>query len=220
MTSSGPAPASTPPGGPAASSARGRPLATTHASIEREAFALFTEHGFEATTFDMIAERLGVSRRTVTRYYASKNDIAWGHFDRTLAQFRELLDTTSPDLPLWQRVTAGVIAFNAFMGDDAANHPARAAVIFGSPTLLGHAQVRFVEWRQVISEFVAEHLDQSPTDSVPRMTGHLSLALSMSAYETWLDGHTANPEAPMADADSYADTLTATFEELRTFIGG
>lgn len=53
----------------------GRPEATSHAAIEEAAFALFAERGFEATTIDDIARAVGVSRRTLFRYYPSKNDI-------------------------------------------------------------------------------------------------------------------------------------------------
>src|SRR3546814_15016183 len=62
----------------------GRPEATSHAEIEQVAFRLFAEHGFDGTTLSAIAEGVGVGRRTLFRYYASKNDIPWGQFDRTL----------------------------------------------------------------------------------------------------------------------------------------
>lgn len=74
----------------------GRPLATTHAEIESAAFRLFAEHGFEQTTLEAIATEVGVGRRTLFRYYASKNDIPWGRFDRTLVHFRELLAAQPP----------------------------------------------------------------------------------------------------------------------------
>src|SRR4051812_7526351 len=80
----------------------GRPEATSHAEIEQAAFRLFAERGFDQTTLDAIAEAVGVSRRTLFRYYASKNDIPWGQFDRTLGDFRRLLDEQPPELPLWE----------------------------------------------------------------------------------------------------------------------
>src|SRR5215213_2120704 len=84
-TVNGPA-SSAPPGG-RPGSALGRPPATTHAAIERTAFALFERQGFEATTLDDIAAALGVGRRTLFRYYPSKNDILWGRFDASLRHF-------------------------------------------------------------------------------------------------------------------------------------
>src|ERR1700743_778390 len=59
----------------------GRPPTTTHAEIERVALDLFATRGFEATTVDDIATAVGVGRRTLFRYFESKNDLAWGDFD-------------------------------------------------------------------------------------------------------------------------------------------
>jgi AcrR family transcriptional regulator len=90
----------------------GRPAATSPVEIERVAFDLFAERGFEATTLDANAEQLGVARRTVARYYRSKNDIAWGRFDATLTHFASLLDAmptaylcTRPSIAAWSDST-------------------------------------------------------------------------------------------------------------------
>ena len=78
----------------------GRPEVTSHAEIEAAAFRLFAARGFEQTTLAAIADEVSVSRRTLFRYYASKNDIPWGQFDRTLDAFRELLAGLPDERPL------------------------------------------------------------------------------------------------------------------------
>ncbi|GAB7006033.1 TetR family transcriptional regulator [Nocardioides sp. AN3] len=45
------------------------------AEVQRQAWLLFAEHGFEATTVDRIAAASGMSRRTFFRYFASKDDL-------------------------------------------------------------------------------------------------------------------------------------------------
>jgi mycofactocin system transcriptional regulator len=171
----------------------GRPAATSHAEIERAAFELFAEHGFEATTLDAIAARIGISRRTVTRYYGSKNDIPWGQFDATLDGFASQLSSTPADVPLRQRVHQGVIAFNTFPDDAVPPHRARMRLIFESPTLLAHSMLRYAQWRAVIEAFVADVSGAAPDSSLPRVVGHVSLAQALSAYEQWLsdDGDNA-----------------------------
>jgi AcrR family transcriptional regulator len=82
----------------------GRPEATTHAEIEQGAFGPFARDGFDATTLDAIAAEVGVGRRTLFRYYSSKNDIPWGKFDRTLDGFRRILDRMPRDVPLHDAV--------------------------------------------------------------------------------------------------------------------
>ena len=93
-------------------SSRGRPVATSHAEIEQVAFRLFAERGFEAVTMADIAAAVGVGRRTLFRYFESKNDIPWGQFDHSLDGFRELLAAMPDDLPLHEAVHLAVRRFN------------------------------------------------------------------------------------------------------------
>jgi AcrR family transcriptional regulator len=44
-------------------------------AIHHEAISLFTKKGFDETTVDDIAEKVGISQRTFFRYFASKDDL-------------------------------------------------------------------------------------------------------------------------------------------------
>src|SRR4051812_30748104 len=97
---------------PPSSRAVGRPSATDHAAIERAAFRLFDEQGFDSTTMEQIATAVGVGRRTLFRYFPSKNDIAWGQFDESLRSFREQLASQPLDIEVAEAVHRCVIGFN------------------------------------------------------------------------------------------------------------
>ncbi|MGC7101436.1 mycofactocin system transcriptional regulator [Amycolatopsis lurida] len=174
---------------------RGRPVATSHAEIEQAAFRLFAEHGFAGTTIDAIAAEVGVGRRTLFRYYQSKNDIPWGQFDRTLVTFRAILDGQPEDVPVYEAVHRSVVEFNKFPDDAAPPHRDRMRLILTTPELQAHSVLRYTEWRQVIAGFVARRTDCPVHGSLPRTVGHVSLALSLSAYEAWLD----DPEVPLTN---------------------
>ena len=154
----------------------GRPEATSHAGIEQAAFRLFVERGFDETTLDAIADEVGVSRRTLFRYYASKNDIPWGQFDQTLDHFRVLLDAQPEELPLWEAVHRAVRAFNEFPTDAEPPHVERMRLILHTPALQSHSVLRYADWRRVIEEYVARRLDLAADDPLPRLVGHVSLA--------------------------------------------
>jgi len=171
---------------PARTSARGRPEATSHAQIEQAAFTLFAEHGFAATTLTAIAETVGVGRRTLFRYYQSKNDIPWGQFDRTLDHFRALLTDQPAELPVHQAVHRAVIEFNRFPDEAHPPHAERMRLILTTPELQAHSVLRYAEWRHVIAAYVATRTGEDPDDLVPQVAGHVSLALSLSAYDHWL----------------------------------
>ncbi|WP_235737237.1 mycofactocin system transcriptional regulator [Nocardioides alcanivorans] len=176
----------------------GRPEATSHAEIEQVAFRLFAERGFERTTLDAIAEAVGVSRRTLFRYFASKNDIPWGQFDRTLEHFRELLDAMPQELPIGEAVHRGVMAFNEFPADADPSHRERMRLILGTPTLQAHSVLRYREWRQVIEEYVAARRGEPVDALVPRMVGQVSLALAVTAYDIWLESDQADLQGLLA----------------------
>lgn len=161
-------------------------MATSHAQIEQVAFGLFAVHGFAGTTLEDIARAVGVGRRTLFRYYASKNDIPWGQFDRTLDGLRETLDRTPLDVPLAQAVHRAVVRFNEFPLDARPSHRDRIRLILTTPELQAHSVLRYGEWRRVIAEYVAARTGARPGDLLPRTVGQVSLALALSAYEVWL----------------------------------
>jgi TetR/AcrR family transcriptional regulator, regulator of mycofactocin system len=165
----------------------GRPEVTSHAAIEQAAFTLFRERGFEATTLEAIAEAVGVGRRTLFRYYRSKNDIPWGQFDRTLEGFRQILAETPADLSVYRAVGRAIIEFNRFPVDASPPHVERMRLILRTPALQAHSALRYGEWRRAIAEYAASRLDLQPDALEPQLLGHVGLALAMTAYELWLD---------------------------------
>jgi len=168
------------------SQALGRPPATSHAAIESAAFALFEAHGFEATTMDDIAAAVGVGRRTLFRYYPSKNDILWGQFDDSLRHFGRTFAQMPATRPLWQAVRDGIIAFNTFDRDALPQHRRRMQLLLGAPALLAHSELRYAAWRTVVAEYAAMRLGQAPDDLLPTLAGRTALAVALSAYERWL----------------------------------
>lgn len=166
---------------------QGRPSATDHGAIERAAFALFDQHGFDETTMEQIADAVGVGRRTLFRYFPSKNDIPWGRFDESLQFFRRQFDSVPDGTPLAEAVHRCVVAFNTFDDDALPVHRFRMRLILTTPALQAHSAIKYESWRRVIAAYVAERLSLTPDDRLPRLIGHVSLAVSVAAYERWLD---------------------------------
>jgi mycofactocin system transcriptional regulator len=164
----------------------GRPPATSHAAIEAAAFGLFEANGFEATTMDDIAAAVGVGRRTLFRYYPSKNDILWGQFDDSLRQFRRTFRELPTGTGLLETIRDAIVDFNTF--DEAAipQHRRRMRLLLGTPALLAHSEIRYAAWRSVVAEYVAERLAMRPDDLLPVLAGRLALSVAITAYERWL----------------------------------
>jgi TetR/AcrR family transcriptional regulator, regulator of mycofactocin system len=188
---------------------QGRPLATSHAAIEAAAFTLFERDSFDATTVDDIAEAVGVGRRTLFRYFPSKNDIPWGQFDESLAYFKSTLDSAPREKPVIEVVQQAVIKFNRFDEQVMAQHRQRMRIILSTPTLQAHSVLRYAQWRAVIADYVAERYDIAPNALLPRTVGHVSLALALSAYEQWLE----------TDGQNLEELLTEAMAALSDYVG-
>jgi mycofactocin system transcriptional regulator len=164
----------------------GRPPASSRRDIERAAFALFAERGFDETTVDDIALAAGIGRRTFFRYFGSKNDVVWGEFDAGLEHFRDALDAASADIEWPHALRAAVVAFNSLPADQLALHRERMELILHVPALQAYSTLMYARWREVVAEFVAARTQSKPTDLLPRLVGHTALAGAVAAYEQWL----------------------------------
>lgn len=170
----------------------GRPPVTSHGEIEQIAFELFERFGFAQTTTEQIADAVGIGRRTLFRYFPTKNDIAWGRFSDGLAELRDQLAATDPGTPLSAAITDAVVLFNAFDETQLTQHVRRMRMILQTPELQAHATLKYAQWRAVIAEFVARRLNISITSPQPTIAGHAALAMALAAYEQWLLDPTAS----------------------------
>jgi mycofactocin system transcriptional regulator len=193
--------------------AYGRPPATSHVVIEQAAFSLFDEHGFEATTMEDIAAAVGVGRRTLFRYYPSKNDILWGQFDEGLRGFVKTFAAIPDDVPIAEAVTEAIVAFNTLDETAIPQHRQRMRLLLGTPALLAHSELRYAAWRAVVADYVARRLTLSPHDLVPSLAGRIALSIALSAYEQWLDDERAQLADLIRDAGAAAAAFGRSAEE-------
>jgi TetR/AcrR family transcriptional regulator, regulator of mycofactocin system len=185
---------------PNSSPSRGRPPSTTRLAVERVALELFARDGFETTTMADIAAALGVGRRTLFRYFASKNDIVWGEFDEVCERLRRLLNAAPADQPLLDALSDAVVASNAYAPDQQAELLIRMRLITSVPALQAHAMLRYRDWRAIVEEFVAARRGESPSDLVPQTIGHLALGASMAAFVHWVGTPGADLDANLREA--------------------
>jgi mycofactocin system transcriptional regulator len=150
------------------------------------ALELFSRHGFVETTVDEIAEAAGIARRTLFRYYPSKNDLVWGDFDARLAQLESWLATAPTERPLWNTLGDAVVRFNVLAPDEVASHRQRMSLILYVPALQAHSTLRYARWRAVVAGFAARRLQQPVDELGPQLVGHVALAVAVAAYERWL----------------------------------
>lgn len=164
----------------------GRRRSTTPHHITDVAIDMFSARGFADVSVDNVAQAAGISRRTLFRYYASKNAIPWGDFDNHLAQLRDLLDNVGSDVRLGDALRDALLTFNTFDESETARHRQRMRVILQTAELQAYSMTMYAGWREVIAGFVARRLDCKTTDLVPQTVAWTMLGVALSAYEHWL----------------------------------
>ena len=165
---------------------RGRPPSTSRESVERAALQLFARRGFEQTTVEDIAAELGVGRRTVFRYFRSKNDIVWGDFDRVLQRLRDELAGQREGLEMIDALAAAAVASNRYPPEQLPELRTRLTLITSVPALQAHSALRYADWRRVVAEFVAQRRGERPEDLVPQTVAFAALGASMAAFSVWV----------------------------------
>jgi mycofactocin system transcriptional regulator len=164
----------------------GRAPATTHGELSTIALALFLERGYDKTTVDDIAAAAGIGRRTLFRYFPSKNDLPWGDFDALLTVMRGHLADLRPDLPVMEALRTAIIEFNRFPPDQIELHRERMRLLLEVPALIAHSSLRYQEWRTAVAEYVARRVGGDVDDLEPQTVAWACLGLCLSAYQEWL----------------------------------
>ncbi|TFD85945.1 mycofactocin system transcriptional regulator [Cryobacterium serini] len=164
----------------------GRQPLTTRAALSHVALQLFLERGFERTTVDDIASAAGIGRRTLFRYFPSKNDLPWGDFDAELIRMRAFLAATDLTVSVVDALALAVIEFNRFPSEEVPYHRERMTLLLSVPALVAHSTLRYAEWRRVVSDFAAGRLGVAVDAIEPTVIGWVFLGATLAAYEQWL----------------------------------
>lgn len=178
----------------------GRRRSTTPQHITDVALDLFASRGFAEVSVDDVAQAAGIARRTVFRYYASKNAIPWGDFDAHLQHLRELLDQLDPNMPLGKALRVALLAFNTFDESETLRHRQRMRVILQTAELQAYSMTMYAGWREVIAEFVARRTSTKLEDPLPQTVAWMMLGVALSAYEHWLDDDSVSLQQALGNA--------------------
>ena len=186
----------------------GRRRSTTQDHITNVALELFATRGFDEVSVDDVAHAAGIARRSLFRYYPSKNAIPWGDFDAHLDHMRDLLNAVPAEMPVREALRSALLAFNRFDDAETARHRQRMRVILQTDALQAHSMTMYAGWRAVVAAFVARRLGLTATDLVPQTVAWTMLGIALSAYGHWLADESASLPSALCDAfDTVSDGL-------------
>ena len=109
------------PTDPARPVRRRMPRAEREAQILVVAEQVFAERGYQATTMEEVAARVGVTKPLIYEYFGSKEGLLAACIVRARSQLREATEASwaavGPDAPLAEVFRAGVLAFFRFIDE-------------------------------------------------------------------------------------------------------
>jgi AcrR family transcriptional regulator len=167
---------------------RERKKAATRQALHEAAMRLSTEHGLDRITVEAIADEAGVSRRTFSNYFGSKEEaLMYGDFRRVQSLIEALRARPAGETP-WAALTAVASEFNRQLGDLDPQMVAQGRLMRSHPTLLA-AQVQTfaaIE-RELAAEVSARMTEDDPRGVRARMTAATFLVTLRVSVNMWLD---------------------------------
>ena len=183
----------------------------TRERLEGTSLRLFAERGFEHTTMDDLAAAAGVGRRTIFRYFPSKNDIVFGALDDRLHLLAAELEAgRAAGLPLVEMVRRAFHATSSYQRRELESLATRIYLIGSVPSLQAHAALRYLAWENIVRAAVQRRTGVQ--DGVyPRACAAAVVGAMRAAFDTWLEAGARDdlPEIIDAAVDLLAAGLSA-----------
>jgi AcrR family transcriptional regulator len=164
---------------PASEPVRSRARRALRAEITAQALGLFSERGFDAVTADELAEAVGVSRRTLFRLFATKEDIVVAAFDVLGDEAVAALRERPPDEPPWAALRGALGVAVARLEQRPASFFALHEVIAKTAALRG----RLLEQRDGWSAAFAEELATRVTTRRDELASKLLATAAIGAFD-------------------------------------
>jgi AcrR family transcriptional regulator len=155
----------------------------TRARLERAAFELFDERGYEQTTVDDVASRSGVSARTVFRYFPAKADLVFADAASDLARLRTHLAAQDWALPALEAIRIALSEFSQGFGTS--TNAERMRLIDSNPTLMARGLAERELWAEAIAAELAARRGLEAPDERARLGGLLVISILVSAVRDW-----------------------------------
>jgi AcrR family transcriptional regulator len=167
---------------------RERKKAATRRALHGAAVRLAIEQGADRVTVEAIADEAGVSRRTFSNYFGSKEEaLMYGDFQRMLSLIAMVRARPASESP-WTALTAAAEEFFRGLGDLDPQWVAQTRLVRTHPALVAAQIQTFAALeRELSAEVAARSADQDPTSVRVRMTSAAFLVAMRVSLHLWLE---------------------------------
>ncbi|MGK7233361.1 TetR family transcriptional regulator [Streptomyces hygroscopicus] len=183
---------------------RERTRRAVQAEIVTTAMRLFLERGFEATTMEQIATEIGISRRSLFRYFGTKEDIVLGDHAAHGEVLRAALEARPANEPPWEALRAALRELLESLPYSAEDFLKITSMLHASPSLRARQLEKRRQWTELLVPDIARRLGAAE-DLMTQVRAYAlaacALACSEVATETWVrSGGTVDMERAFDEA--------------------
>ncbi len=180
-------------------SLRQRKRARTRAALIAAALDLFERQGYEATTIDDIAAAADVSPRTFFRYFATKEEVAFG--DDVSSGLIALIAARPAEEPLLESVREVVAGSLTLVSvEDREALLSRLRLVYRTPTLRARRWEFQLEMGRIVGAMLAERRGLPPDDLGSRVTASAVFTAVEVAMDDWQQHEGRDDLARVLDA--------------------
>ncbi|MER8003855.1 TetR family transcriptional regulator [Streptomyces sp. NPDC095613] len=156
---------------PGRNAQRGRPPLADVGVLRERAIGILLRDGYPNVSMARLAGEVGLSVRTLHRYFPTKADIVWGGTEGSLDTLRRHLDETDADLPILDAITVAVVGVFSQDADGPSLSRARLRIIATTPELQSTRPETYRGWRDETIAFIARRTGTSVHDVSARAAG-------------------------------------------------
>ncbi len=185
---------------------RGRTRRVVRGEIGAAAMRLFLERGFDGTTMEQIADEAGISRRSLFRYFGTKEDIVLGHLVETGEAVRDALEARPAEEPPWDALRAAFESIIQEPGYSPEKNLKISKMLYATPSLRAGRLEKRLRWQELLTPNVQMRLGVAGgvaggDASDPRARAIVACALTCLdvASEIWTRGDGKKDPARLFD---------------------
>ncbi|MFI2763623.1 TetR family transcriptional regulator [Streptomyces echinatus] len=166
---------------------RERKKQKTRERVRREAYRLFTEQGYEATTVDQIADAAEISSSTFFRYFPTKEDVViQDEYDPALAEAVRARPTGEPIVDAILGSLKG--SLGAMLQQDRESLLLRTRLTLNDPALRARNVAEQERSERAMAEVIAERTGREATDLEVRCAAAALIAVFTTLVRHWVEG--------------------------------
>ncbi|MER5474523.1 TetR family transcriptional regulator [Streptomyces sp. NPDC002935] len=166
---------------------RERKKRQTRDRVRREAYRLFAEHGYEATTVDQIAEAAEISPSTFFRYFPSKEDVViQDEYDPALVEALRARPAGEPIVEAILQSLKGPLG--RMLDRDREELLLRTRITFTDPAIRARSVGEQERSEREIAAIIAERSGRDASDLAVKCAAAAIIAVFATLVRHWVEG--------------------------------